>query len=101
MTQKRPTYNWVPQAIKKYTALYKGRRYWVFLNDPEDPFDGWTNEWKIIVYDFEISAVIAVGNYSKDGSIDGEYMGGQGITFDAADPKGMIASCLSISKWYK
>jgi hypothetical protein len=100
MGTTRTTYKWVPEAIRKYTPLYKGRRYWIFLNNPEDPFDGWTKDSDIIAYDLEFDGILAVGNYNKNGSIDGCYMGGQGVTFIADNPRDMIGECLGIMKWY-
>lgn len=100
MKKEKESFLWVSEEIKRYKSLYKGRRYWVFLNEKDNPFEGWTDEYEIIVYDFDVPAIIAVGSYREDGSIGGTFVGGQGVTFHAIDAKGMIAECINISKWY-
>ena len=39
-----------PPPLKVYKPIYKGRRFWVFQNDPDNPYEGWTGEWNILVY---------------------------------------------------
>ena len=39
-----------PPHLKGYKPLYKGSRFWVFQNDPDNPYEGWTGEWNILVY---------------------------------------------------
>ena len=31
----------LPDHIKRYKTLYKGRRYWVFENSMENPYGDW------------------------------------------------------------
>lgn len=35
----KQTYALIPDQIKSYKALYKGRRFWVFENDFERPYE--------------------------------------------------------------
>ena len=100
MAKKRATYQWVPESIRGYKPLYKGLHYWVFLNDKDCPFEGWTKDSDVIAYDLYLNWIMAVGKYNDDGVIEGCYMGGQGVTFHADNAKDMVAECLSIQKWY-
>jgi hypothetical protein len=94
------TYQWVPTSIKHFVPLYKGRRYWIFLNDKEYPFQDWTKDSDIIVYDIDCSGVLAVGSYKENGSINCSYLGGQGVVFEASSPKDMLHQSLEIAKSY-
>ena len=52
------SYRATPPRLKGYKPLYKGRRYWVFKNDPANPFQidptspygKWTTNSDILVY---------------------------------------------------
>ena len=100
MGTKKAKYQWVPESMRHYTPLYTGRRFWIFLNDKENPFEDWTEDSDIILYDIRFGGVLAVGKYKNDGRIEGCYMGGQGVTFEVSEPKDMIGECLGIEKWY-
>lgn len=100
MKSRKVAYAWLPEALRPYKPLYKGRRYWVFLNNPEQPFEGWTKDYRIIAYDINNGCVMAVGNYRADGMIDACFVGGQGVTFESSSPEEIVHSCLGIMKWY-
>ena len=91
----------LPEEIKQYKALYKGRRYWVFQNSKDQPFDDWTEDFEVVMYDRSIHAVMAYGNLKADGSIFGSVMWGQGVQFEAADARAMVREVLEIDKWYR
>ncbi len=90
--QKKPTN--VPDP-KLYKPLYKGRIYWVFENNPDQPFEGWTSDSDVLLWDRDIDTVLACGKYQEDGSIAGCVNIGQGITFHVDEPKDIV-SCF---KW--
>ena len=70
----------------------------MFENSKEDPYDGWTEEWEILMLDRNLEVLLACGNWQADGSIEGEALVGQGITFDAADIEVMVSTVLQIEK---
>ena len=55
-----------PPPLKFYKPLYKGRRFWVFQNDPDNPHERWTGGQGVLVYDRLHDSVVAFGNW-KDG----------------------------------
>jgi len=83
-----------------FSPLYKGRRYWIFLNDKKYPFENWTEDFEIIIFDIQFGCVLAVGNYKDNGKIDCSFMGGQGVAFEASSPKDMLHQSLEIAKSY-
>jgi hypothetical protein len=95
-------YSWIPEEIRSYKALYKGRKYWVFENDFERPYDGFNdvNDNQYLVYDASIDTIIAVGGLAENGLIHGWVTWGQGVDFYATDAADMVAQILSIAKWY-
>ena len=82
-----------------YKPLYKGRIYWVFENNPDQPFEGWTVDSDVLLWDRNISTVLACGKYQEDGSIEGCANIGQGVTFHASDPIDIVSCFKSIEKW--
>lgn len=52
---KKVPYADLPDENKKYKALYKGRRYWVFENDRANRYEGWQRT-KTCCYMIEIAA---------------------------------------------
>jgi len=92
----------LPDHIKHYKALYKGRRYWVFENSMENPYGDWAyKDFEILVYDRTEHAVIAAGKRREDGLIRGSVMWGQGVDFDAHDARQMVDKVLWIASWYR
>ena len=94
----------LPPALAGYKPLYKGRRYWVFENEPERPFEGWTGDmslFRILLYDRLLETLLAAGTWIEDGSIYGEILWGQGVDFEAPDPRAMVDAVLSIANWYR
>lgn len=85
---------------KIYKPLYKGRIYWVFENNPTKPFEEWTKDIDILLWDRDIQCLIACGTFLKDKSIKGSILWGQGVDFVALDAKHMVQCVKSISKWY-
>ena len=79
-----------PPHLKGYKPLYKGRRFWVFQNDPDNPYEGWTGEWNILAYHRPCETVVATGNWEDD-EISGEIVWGQGVPFKADSYKDMAA----------
>jgi hypothetical protein len=96
MTSSRAT----PSILVGYKPLYKGRRFWIFENNPAKPFDRWTGDSRILAYDRKYEALAACGNYKEDGSISAEYVGGQGVKFNAFDLAGMARELRWIDKVY-
>lgn len=98
----KETFAWIPVEIKSYRALYKGRRFWVFENDFERPYDIYDDpKWnQVLLFDANIGCIRAVGRWRDDGGIDGCAMWGQGVDFIATDPADMISSVCTIDKWY-
>ena len=96
-------YAWIPKEIRSYKALYKGRRYWVFENDFQRPYDGFDDEKEnqYLVYDASIDALIAVGGLAENGLIRGCVLWGQGVDFYATDAADMVSQTLGIAKWYR
>lgn len=84
-----------------YKPLYKGQIYWVFENNPAQPFEGWTSEIGVLLWHREAKCLIAGGNYQEDKSIKGCILWGQGVDFIAIDPKHMVECTKSIAKWYR
>ena len=35
---RKTALSWIPAEIRSYTPLFKGRRFWVFQNDPARPY---------------------------------------------------------------
>jgi hypothetical protein len=91
----------LPDEIKAYKALYKGRRYWVFQNSKEHPFDDWTEDFAVVMYDRAEHVVMAYANLKADGSMFGSVLWGQGVQFEAADARAMVREVLEIDKWYR
>ncbi len=98
----KETYAWIPDEIKSYKALYKGRRFWVFENNFERPYSFHTDVKydQILLFDSAIGIIRANGYWTDAGEIHGCVMAGQGVDFIASDPAGMISSTLRIVKWY-
>jgi hypothetical protein len=101
MTGKRKTFQWLPDDIREYNPLYKGRRFWVFENDKSKPYQGWATDHDVLLYDRDCGDIIAVGSYSDRGWIRGCVLWGQGCDFDASSPRDMIDQTLYIATWYR
>ena len=101
------SYRATPPRLKGYKPLYKGRRYWVFKNDPANPFEidptspygKWTTDSDILVYHREFDALAACGEWI-DGVIQAETLWGQGVTFQADSYANMAAHVGWIEKAY-
>lgn len=98
----KETYAWIPAEIKSYKALYKGRRFWVFENNFERPYDIYDDrKWhQILLFDCQVGQIAATGYWTERREIHGCVMWGQGVDFIASDPAGMISNTLSIARWY-
>ena len=96
-------YAWIPKEIRSYKALYKVRRYWVFENDFQRPYNGFDDEKgaQYLVYDAAIDALIAYGGMAENGLIRGWVLWGQGVDFDATDAAEMVSQTLGIATWYR
>ena len=72
----KQSYAWIPNQIKSYKALYKGRRFWAFENDFERPCEYYTDPryHQVLLYDTDIGEIIAAGSWMEDGKIDGCVM---------------------------
>ena len=79
----------LPEALRLYKPLYKGSRYWVFENDPENPFEPWMRDefeqWQVLVYDRVFDSLIATCEIDENGGISGEITIGLGDSFEASD----------------
>ncbi len=97
---RKTALSWIPAEIRSYTPLFKGRRFWVFENDFTRPYDIHTDSQydQVLVYDSQIDAVIANGNWAEDGTIHGCSFWGQGISFASPDPAGMVAAVKDIDR---
>ncbi len=103
-TKKNAKPSSLPLVLQGYKPLYKGRRYWVFENDPARPFDGWTDDmdlFQILLYDRTLDLLMASGSWQEDGSISGGILWGQGGSFTACDPRDMVDQVLGYAKWYR
>ena len=85
-------------TVEGYKTLYDSRCYLVFENLKEKPYEGWTEDFQILMLDRNFNALLACGNWREDGSIEGETLMGQGITFDAVDLEDMVSTVLQIEK---
>ena len=102
---KNSKINSVNSILSGYKPLYKGRRYWVFENDPNRPFGGWTDDmnlFQILLYDKLFENLMASGVWNEDGTtISGGVLWGQGVDFTATGPRDMVDTVLGIAKWYR
>lgn len=99
------SYRKTPERCVGYKPLYKGRKLWILLNNPEKPFsiqtviDGFNSgkpyvrTWDemIIAYDRELDTVLAVGELGLDGKISAGITFGNGETFMAESPNEMAS----------
>ena len=89
----------VINGITTHTILYKGRRYWVFEVNNENPFQNYEGTCQFLVFDKKVGCVCAWGNYAKNELLNGYIQYGQGcIDFEANSPKDFVEKMV---KWYK
>lgn len=81
---------------KKYKRLYDTKRFIVFLNNKEEPFEEWSDGNELVLWDKLYEGTIGVANFKPDGTIYGEALAGQGVTFDAKDIREMVKVVNSI-----
>ena len=93
------SYRATPSNLKNYKPLYKGRRFWIFQNDPDNPYEGWTGGEGVLVYHRLHDSVVACGNW-KDGVISAEICWGQGVSFITEGYKDMAAKVAWLEKEY-
>lgn len=84
--------------------LYKGRRFWVFQNDPSNPFIDLSPEvlgqFHILVYDRVFEGLVAACEINEDGSIFGDIVIGLGDSFEAHDFRDMSKKlALTFRSW--
>ena len=82
--------------LHRYKTLFKNERHWVFENSKEVPYDSWTKDYSVLMVDLDLNVLLACANWQDDGSLWGEAIMGQGVTFDAVDAEGMVLSVLQI-----
>ena len=85
-------------TVEDYNTLYETEGYWVFENSKEKPYEGWTEDRQILMFDRNLNVLLACGNWRADGSIEGEALMGQGVTFDAVDLDDMVSTVLQVEK---
>lgn len=81
---------------KKYKRVYDTKRFIVFVNNKDEPFERWSEGNELVLWDKLYEGTIGVANYIADGSLYGEALAGQGVTFDAKDIKEMVKIVNSI-----
>jgi hypothetical protein len=98
---RKTAFSWIPAEIRSYRALYKGRRFWVFENDPARPYGIHTDRLydQVLVYDSLTETIRANGYWAKDRQIHGCSFWGQGISFASPDAAGMVHQIRAIDKW--
>ena len=83
----------LPNELRQYRPLYKGLRFWVFQNDPCNPFEEWMSEdlehYKVLVYDRVFEGLIAACEINEEGRIFCEIVIGLGDSFEAIDFRDM------------
>ena len=79
----------LPNALRQYRPLYKGVRFWVFQNDPSDPFEEWMSDAfeqnQVLVYDRVFEGLVATCEINEDGLISVDIVIGPGDSFEAFD----------------
>ena len=83
----------LPNELRPYRPLYKGTRFWVFQNDPCNPFEEWMSDdfehYKVLVYDRVFKGLIAACEINEAGRILGDVVIGPGNSFEAINFRDM------------
>ncbi len=93
------SYKATPPKLKGYKPLYKGRRYWIFQNDPLNAYESWTFDYSILVYHRHYDSIVACGIW-KDGVIKAEICWGQGLSFEVENYSDMASQVRWLEKEY-
>ena len=89
----------LPDCLAGYHVLHEEGTFVVFENLKLKPFDDWTEDYAVLVYDRDAGALLACANWKDDQSLEGEVLLGQGVAFLAGDVKRMVAEISKIEKW--
>ena len=77
------------------------RDFMVAIRNRTDlPVEGWTGDYDLIVYENDVRAIMAVGNWNQDGSITGGICWGQGGRIEARDLDGFLNDVARYDSYY-
>jgi hypothetical protein len=64
-------FKYTEPELTNHKILYKGKRYWVFEVNKENPFQNMENVCSILVYDKFCDGIACYCKYKDNGSIEG------------------------------
>ena len=89
----------LPDCLAGYHVLHEEGTFVVFENLKHKPFDDWTVDYTVLVYDADADAILACANWNDDQSLHGNVLLGRGVSFTAVDVKRMVAKISKIEQW--
>lgn len=82
-----------------HKTLYKGKRYWVFEVSSEYPFEGYEEEFSLVLYDCLYGGVIT-GGKMEEGKLKGYIQFGMGsIDVSGVTLRDFIEDAKATSNW--
>lgn len=86
--------------LASYELLLR-RGFMIAVRNRTDlPLEGWTEEPELVVYENDVRAIMAVGNWNPDGSLSGGICWGQGGRIEAANLEAFLDSVAHYDSYY-
>lgn len=90
----------INSAISSYEVLLRRGFMIALRNRADQPLEGWTEDYELLIYENDEGAIMATGNWNPDGSLSGGITWGQGGRIEARDLEDFLDQVAHYDSYY-